>query len=82
MASSQEPTSIAARTLPVAHRVARRDWYVGIAIVAAALIFHALFPRYEIRHPGGDRRPLMMLRVDRWTGKVWWVQPGGAFYAR
>jgi len=33
-------------------------------VVAAAVVFHAMFPRYEVR----NARP--PLRIDRWTGRV------------
>lgn len=56
----------------------RRDWYLGVVLVACALLFHAAFPRYEIRQPGGDRATFL-LRVDRWTGTVKWIAPQGAF---
>jgi ABC-type branched-subunit amino acid transport system permease subunit len=42
-----------------------RDWYLGIALLALALIFHAAFPRYEYRTTGSNR---VGVRVDRWTG--------------
>lgn len=44
----------------------RRDWYVGVAVVALALLVHAAFPRYEWQgladHPG------FVIRIDRWRG--------------
>lgn len=41
-------------------------WTVLSAVVlAAALMFHAAFPRYQVEvHPGG------LFRIDRWTGSV------------
>jgi len=42
----------------------RRDWWLGIGTVVAAILFHALMPRYEWRNIG----PLPVVRVDRWTG--------------
>jgi hypothetical protein len=45
----------------------RRDWWLGVATVVAAIIFHALFPRYEWREVGPSRVPF---RMDRWTGTM------------
>lgn len=50
----------------------RRDWWLGVALLAAAIVFHAVFPRYEVLVIGEARVPL---RVDRWTGSVT-VAPG------
>ena len=47
--------------------VTRRDWWLGVAIVAATVLVHALFPRYEwllLREKTAD-----VLRVDGWTGR-------------
>lgn len=45
----------------------RRDWYIGVFILALALVFHAAFPRYEYR----ARDPLYQsIRIDRWTGQA------------
>lgn len=46
--------------------ITRLDWWLGIGLVVAAIVFHALFPRYEIRVPAD--RPVM--RIDRWTGSI------------
>ncbi len=43
----------------------RRDWWCGVGLVIAALIAHAMFPRYEWR----DARGMPMIRIDRWTGR-------------
>ena len=64
----------------------RRDWYIGVAILVLALLFHAAVPRYEWRHPGlgfagnvadgafftdGYRWPgSRWIRIDRWTGRI------------
>ena len=47
----------------------RRDLYLAVAIMAMALIGHAMLPRYDWRHVGessigGER----FVRIDRWTG--------------
>lgn len=46
----------------------RRDWYIGILVLALALAFHATFPRYEYRTPTGSAT--VGIRIDRWTGSV------------
>jgi len=46
--------------------IARRDWWVGIAAIALAVLLHALVPRYD-RHPSGTG---WWLRSDRWTGRA------------
>jgi hypothetical protein len=62
----------------------RRDWWLGVAVIAGSVLFHALFPRYEWRHPGlgfagnvaagafytdGVEWPgTAWIRIDRWTG--------------
>lgn len=43
-----------------------RTWWIGITILALALLAHAALPRYEWRSL--PERPSMMIRVDRWTG--------------
>ena len=47
----------------------RRDWWFGVAIVAAAVVAHAAFPRYEWR-PFVAGRSSLLVRVDRWTGSA------------
>ena len=42
----------------------RRDWWLGIVVLAFAIVLHAAVPRYEWR----TIRGVPMLRVDRWTG--------------
>lgn len=44
----------------------RRDWWLGVAVLAAVLLLHALVPRYEWQHQEG----LAWLRVDRWSGRA------------
>jgi hypothetical protein len=46
--------------------MARRDWWIGIGIVAIAIIVHAFVPRFELRSRDG----MPLVRVDRWTGRV------------
>lgn len=46
----------------------KRQWYVGLAVVVAAVLLHAAVPRYEWRASGEYDRGL--IRVDRWTGQA------------
>lgn len=43
----------------------RRDWWIGVGILAVATLLHGLVPRYsvEIRNDG-------LFRFDRWTGRM------------
>ena len=43
----------------------RRDWWLGVAVVAVAILLHTFVPRYEYR----DFHGAPMVRVDRWTGR-------------
>lgn len=43
----------------------RRDWWLGVSVVALALLIHSMLPRYEVVGYGDA-----FLRVDRWTGVV------------
>jgi hypothetical protein len=45
----------------------RRDWYVGVVLVVAALLFHAAVPRYAWRDGLTSRQ---LIRLDRWTGSA------------
>ena len=55
----------------------RRDWWLGVGLVAAALLVHAVFPRYEymmLREETAD-----VLKIDRWTGDaqhIWLIERG------
>lgn len=46
----------------------RTQWWLGVSVLAAAILLHALVPRYEIRQTEGDIHAFY--RVDRWTGSV------------
>lgn len=49
-----------------------KTWVPAAVIVALAIVFHALFPRYEWR----DVRGAPIARIDRWTGRQeigWYV---------
>ena len=52
----------------------RRDWWLGVLVLAAALVFYAVFPRYDFHGPSTDG--LLMWRVDRWTGSGEWSLMG------
>lgn len=43
----------------------RRDWWIGVILIASALLVNAVFPRYEVGSDGG-----LVRRFDRWTGRV------------
>lgn len=59
----------------------RRDWWIGIALVVAALLAHALFPRYEWSpQRGGMGSSFGMIRIDRWTGTTSLVSPTSGSY--
>lgn len=66
----------------------RRDWWLGVVAVVAAVLVHALVPRYDWRGPYGRE----LLRLDRWTGRAvlgefntpgqrgrWTAVPGSTF---
>lgn len=64
----------------------RRDWWLGVALLVAAILAHAAFPRYEWRGAFG----VPTMRIDRWTGG-WevghnvdgrWVEDGARAPAR
>ena len=70
-----------AKRLPgTGEMMTRLNWWLGIALVAGAILLHALVPRYEYIKtdlpPGGEAYVLLlstgqfMTRVDRWTGTV------------
>lgn len=42
-----------------------RDWWIGVAIIAIAILLHAAYPRYEWRQQGA-----VLMRIDRWTGSA------------
>ena len=49
----------------------RRDWWLGVLALSAALLVHALVPRYEWR----QAKEAVFVRIDRWTGAAalgWW----------
>jgi hypothetical protein len=54
----------------------RRDWWIGIAVLAAALLAHALFPRYEWRRIGQSN---VVLRIDTWRGRTMVIRPTEIF---
>lgn len=51
----------------------RLDWWLGIGLVVATLVFHAAFPRYEYR---SHRESLF--QIDRWTETARFGVPGWA----
>ena len=47
--------------------ITRRGWWLGVLLITAALMLHALLPRYEFRW---EASAAGMARFDRWTGTV------------
>ena len=43
-----------------------RDWWLGVTAIVLAIVFHALFPRYDFRITTGGPAA----RIDRWTGDL------------
>lgn len=43
----------------------RRTYWLSAGLLAAALLFHAVFPRYDV-----TVRDQAVFRVDRWTGHL------------
>jgi hypothetical protein len=56
--------------------IRRSDWYLGVAVVAAAIVIHSLFPRYDIRALDGA-----VGRVDRWSGHVEITRDEGTWFS-
>lgn len=54
----------------------RLDWWLGVALIAGALVLHAAVPRYEWRSVPEEKYRL--IRIDRWTGdaQIGLVTPG------
>lgn len=45
----------------------RRDWWLGVGLVVATVLFHAVFPRYEF-YGFADSAVQGWRRYDRWSG--------------
>lgn len=41
----------------------RRDWWLGVLLLALVVTFHALMPRFEWQRDGSR-----LMRYDHWTG--------------
>lgn len=52
------------------HDMTRRDWWIGIALIACALLLHAAVPRYEWRERHVGNAATFLIRIDRWTGSA------------
>ena len=52
----------------------RRDWWLGVLLIAVALLVHALVPRYKYL-PFGEFSETFT-RMDRWTGSAELVSVG------
>lgn len=42
------------------------QWWLGVAVIAASIAFHAAFPRYQVMALEAG----IVVRVDRWSGTV------------
>jgi hypothetical protein len=60
--SNGEMISVRPSSTGRAASITRRDWWIGVTVVAVAILAHALFPRYQWR----DFRGMPIIRVDRW----------------
>ena len=47
----------------------KRDWWIGVLLIALALFVHALMPRYEYRN-FGEPNEGVFTRIYRWTGSA------------
>lgn len=45
----------------------RRDWWLGVFVVALVLLLHTAIPRYEWWTAGSSSA---VIRIDRWTGAI------------
>lgn len=50
----------------------RRDWWIGVALVLAAIAVHAAFPRYDWRQVNGGG---YLVRIDTWRGTATVIRP-------
>jgi hypothetical protein len=46
--------------------ITRRDWWLGIALISASLLAHAVWPRYVWRQTTSS----VFVREDRWRGTL------------
>lgn len=56
-------------------QIPRRDWWIGVAVITAALLFlgYVWMPsRYEWR--AASRTDRYLIRIDRWTGEAQFEQ--------
>lgn len=49
---------------------AGRDWWLGVTLVALAILLHGLIPRYEWREFTRTSAGQYGIRIDRWTGEA------------
>lgn len=54
--------------------VSKRDWFIGVVVLALGMLAHSAIPRYEWREGARSASPIgpvqQMIRIDRWTGQV------------
>jgi hypothetical protein len=48
----------------------RRDWWLGVVLIVAALLVHAAVPRYTWRIVATGPAAVLTMRTDRWFGEA------------
>lgn len=56
----------------------RRDYWLGVLLLALAILAQGLLPRYEWRIAGDPTGIQQLIRVDNWTGGAQMVNPQAA----
>ena len=46
----------------------RRDFWLGVVVIVAAILTHTAFPRYEWRQSTIKTTTPAMIRIDQWFG--------------
>ena len=52
----------------------RRDWWATVGILAGLFVAWFLFPRYITEIPIREGLGAVIVRTDRWTGRVEWMR--------
>ena len=53
------------------------DWWLGVVVIATAVLFHAFAGRYDWRIAGDPTGIQQLIRLDRLTGLAVVVNPQG-----
>jgi len=56
----------------------RRDWWLGVLVLALALVIHAALTRYEWMLAGPPGGIQQLIQLDRWTGRAQMIHPEAA----